>query len=77
MILNYPMESGVESIRTIRVGPFEPQQQSWWLLPGQELPTELHHTTEAQWDGKMQELETRFPPRTPLEDTLAYWSRSL
>ena len=55
-------------IRTIRVDPFKPEQQSWWLLPGQQLPAELHDTTAAQWDRQMQDLETRIPSRTPLDE---------
>ena len=55
-------------IRTIRIDPFKSEQQSWWLLPGQELPADLRDTPAAQWDEEMQKLESRWRLPTPLED---------
>lgn len=55
-------------IRTIRIDPFKPHQQSWWLLPGQELPGDLRNSDAAHWDRTLQELESRVPQFTPLDD---------
>jgi hypothetical protein len=60
-------------IRTIRIDPFKPEQQSWWLLPGQELPGELRDCDAAVWEREMRELESRQPQQTPLDDDHDRW----
>jgi hypothetical protein len=55
-------------IRTIRIDPFTPGQQSWWLLPGQELPEHLRDNPAAQTDRMLRELDGLLPQRTPLEE---------
>ena len=57
-------------IRTIRIDPFKPDQQSWWLLPGQELPEPLRDSDAARLDRHFQELESRFPQPTPLDEVI-------
>jgi hypothetical protein len=55
-------------IRTIRTDPFKPEQQSWWLLPGQELPEQLRGSDTAELDSFLRDLAAKYPKRSPLEE---------
>jgi hypothetical protein len=54
-------------IRTVRVGPFGPKQDVYWLLPDQKLPAELD-ANAAGLDEFFQKLEEEYPGRTPLDE---------
>lgn len=56
------------NIRTIRIDPFKATQQSWWLLPGQEVPEHLHDKFDVEGDRKIQKWFDSMPRFTPLDD---------
>jgi hypothetical protein len=55
-------------IRTIRSDPCEPEQQSWWLLPGQDVPEHLRNTPDGEWDRFMRERKSNGAGPSPLDE---------
>ena len=55
-------------VRCHRVAPFTPNQKSYWLLPGQELPPEAEPGHDPLLDKIFKELEEKYPRRVPLEE---------
>jgi hypothetical protein len=55
-------------IRTLRTDPCKPEQQSWWLLPDQDVPEHLRDTPDGEWDRILRELKASCPRPSPLDD---------